>query len=77
MAKGGGLLAILGSPKGEPGKGESGSGGADDESDLELNAMGDLLDAIGAKDRAAMKSAFRRAHDACASAKATEADEEI
>jgi hypothetical protein len=64
--KPGGLLAIIGSPKGEP-DGDEG-GGSDPAKDIETNAMSDFLDAIKAEDPAAMKSAFKRAYDACAAA---------
>lgn len=72
MAKG--ILAILGSPKGE---GESGSGGeTEPEASIEENAMTDFLAASKSGDTAGMAAAFKRAYSACAASKSEGMDEE-
>lgn len=68
----GGLLAILGPPKGEA---EGGEGGDDEAMDMKVSAMEDFLAASKAGDAEAMASAFKRAYDACSHSSEAETEE--
>lgn len=70
--KSAGLLAILGSPKGES---EEGGESESEAMDMKVSAMEDFLSAVHAEDPKAMAEAFKRAYDACVSAKEAESEE--
>lgn len=66
MKKGGGLLAILGAPKG----GSEGEGAMD----AKVSAMADFDESQKAGDHEGMAAAFKRAYDACAMAHGDEGE---